>query len=259
MPNIRLSTSGTSVLSALDERRISLSWKSTKPREAPPVLVVDSEDVIEPYTGFYSKANLCTMGSFSYSHSTVVPGMSIGRYCAISWGMKVTGPKHPYEWLTVSNFTYDRHATNVLSYLEDNPEAFERRRPEMLGPMPIIGNDVWIGQDVSLNRGVTIGDGAVIAAFSVVTRDVPPYAIVGGNPAKVIKYRFPEGIIAALRESEWWNYEAKYVMPLNVEDVESFLNDFMEVKPSLPVYAPQGVTGHDLAMIAAASDAVPAK
>src|SRR6185312_6866720 len=102
--------------------------------------------------------------------------------------------------------------------LADNPDAFELRRPTTLGPMPVIGNDVWIGQDVSLNRGVTIGDGAVVAGFSVVTRDVPPYAIVGGNPAKIIKYRFPEETINALLESRWWDYEAKHVMAMGIED-----------------------------------------
>jgi acetyltransferase-like isoleucine patch superfamily enzyme len=70
---------------------------------------------------------------------------------------------------------------------------------------PSIGNDVWIGRNATLMSGVQVGDGAVIACGSVVTRDVPPYAIVGGNPAKVIRYRFDDETISALLESEWWN------------------------------------------------------
>lgn len=68
-----------------------------------------------------------------------------------------------------------------------------------------MGNDVWIGSRVMVVGGVTIGDGAVIAAGAVVTKDVPPYAVVGGAPAKVIKYRFSEDIVKFLEELEWWN------------------------------------------------------
>lgn len=69
----------------------------------------------------------------------------------------------------------------------------------------IVGNDVWIGSRVMVVGGVTIGDGAVIAAGAVVTKDVPPYAVVGGVPAKVIRYRFSEDIVKFLEELEWWN------------------------------------------------------
>ncbi|MDL4470788.1 CatB-related O-acetyltransferase [Citrobacter braakii] len=69
-----------------------------------------------------------------------------------------------------------------------------------------IGNDVWIGNDVVLKGGISIGDGAVVAANSVVTKDVPPYAIVAGVPAKIIKYRFESDIIEQLLKIKWWNY-----------------------------------------------------
>ncbi len=68
-----------------------------------------------------------------------------------------------------------------------------------------IGNDVWIGYGALIVGGVTIGDGACIGAGAIVTKDVPPYAIVGGVPAKVLKYRFPEQIIAKLLDEKWWN------------------------------------------------------
>ncbi|MBS7669878.1 CatB-related O-acetyltransferase [Croceicoccus sp. 1NDH52] len=76
------------------------------------------------------------------------------------------------------------------------------------GPI-VIGNDVWIGEGAFISLGVKIGDGAVIAARAVVTRDVPPFAIVGGTPAKVLRYRFPPETIALLLKSEWWRYDLR--------------------------------------------------
>lgn len=81
----------------------------------------------------------------------------------------------------------------------------------MNGRSCIIGNDVWIGAYVNIIEGITIGDGAIIAAGSVVTQDVPPYAVVGGVPAKVIKYRFEQDIIEQLKKIEWWNKDQKWL------------------------------------------------
>ncbi|MFK7947231.1 MAG: CatB-related O-acetyltransferase [Saprospiraceae bacterium] len=75
----------------------------------------------------------------------------------------------------------------------------------------VIGNDVWIGYKATIMAGVTIGDGAIIAAHSVVTKDVEPYSIVGGNPAKLIKKRFSESTVQQLLESEWWNWELEKI------------------------------------------------
>jgi virginiamycin A acetyltransferase len=75
----------------------------------------------------------------------------------------------------------------------------------------IIGNDVWVGYKATIMSGVTIGDGAIIAAHSVVTKDVEPYAIVGGNPAKLIKKRFSEERIQQLLEMAWWNWDIEKI------------------------------------------------
>ena len=80
----------------------------------------------------------------------------------------------------------------------------------------VIGNDVWIGYKATIMAGVTIGDGAIIASNSVVTKDVEPYSIIGGNPAKLIRKRFPEDKINQLLESEWWNWEIEKITE-NVE------------------------------------------
>ena len=88
----------------------------------------------------------------------------------------------------------------------------------------IVGNDVWFGRECMILPGIKIGDGAVIAARAVVVQDVPPYAVVGGNPAKIIKYRFSEEIIEELLKIQWWNWDldkiAKYHTFLMGNDIE---------------------------------------
>ncbi|MGN1275552.1 MAG: CatB-related O-acetyltransferase, partial [Floccifex sp.] len=75
----------------------------------------------------------------------------------------------------------------------------------------VIGNDVWIGNNVTILAGVSVGDGAVLAAGAVVTKDVPPYAIVGGVPAKILRFRFDDGTIKELQKLEWWNKNPDWI------------------------------------------------
>ncbi len=93
----------------------------------------------------------------------------------------------------------------------------------------IIGNDVWIASNVKIKQGVTIGDGAVLATECFVTKDVPPYALVGGNPAKIIKYRFTEEQIKNLLEIKWWDWEdskIREMVPLLVSgDISKFIKE----------------------------------
>ena len=90
-----------------------------------------------------------------------------------------------------------------------------------------IGNDVWIAANVKIKQGVTIGDGAILATECFVTKDVPPYAMVGGNPAKIIRYRFTEKQIADLLEIKWWDWsddKIKETVPLLVQgDINKFI------------------------------------
>lgn len=231
----------------LNSKGIGTSWRSASPRTMPAKFTFKTDLEIEQYAGIFAGANLCSIGSFSYSHSPLQPGMKIGRYCAISWGLNVTGPRHPYEWLTVNNITYDRHASNIVSYLDQKPDAIKFRDARIFEKdMPVIGNDVWIGQNVTINRGIRIGHGAVVAAFSVVTKDVPAYSIVGGNPAKVIKRRFSDRIIADLLDLQWWNYEPANFMKLDITDIDSFIAEFSDNKAKMDVFRPQVVTSNDI-------------
>lgn len=236
-----------SFIDTMNRFNISLHWREDNPRTLPARFVMDNTTTIEPYSGFFSGDALCTMGAFSYSHSKLQAGMVIGRYCAISWGLTVTGPRHPYEWLTTSNVIYDRFAGNIKKYLDSIEYTLKNRDPRVFEKaMPCIGNDVWIGQNVTLNRGIKIGDGAVIAAYSVVTKDVPPYSIVGGNPAQLIKYRFSDETIGRLIKIRWWDYLPHQFVNLDITNVEAFIDDFERLLPCLEKFEPKAATINDL-------------
>lgn len=232
----------------LGDRRVFLNRNSASMRNVPETLTFVDQLSLEGYSGIYSGGNLAAMGAFSYSHSTLNPYLRIGRYCSISPGLSVTGPRHPVEWLSTSNIGFDSAALNVASFHEDfNDGNFRTGDPRKLErPYPQIGNDVWIGQNVVINRGVTVGHGAVIAAFSVITRDVPPYTIVGGNPAKIIRLRFPSEVVDRLLAAAWWQYNPRDFAHNEMSDVEAMLAFFEREADSMEPFAPPILTGADI-------------
>jgi hypothetical protein len=127
-------------------------------------------------------------------------------------------PQHPVNWLSIcplqyiSNFAGWAHLTGKK--VSSKPFA------QGVG-MTEIGNDVWIGDRVVIMSGVKIGDGAIVAAGAVVTKDVPPYAIVGGVPARVIKYRFDEKTIHRLLDLQWWRYDIADFGKVDWSDINS--------------------------------------
>ena len=140
------------------------------------------------------------IGAHTYGKPSVMSwnegtSLTIGKYCSISADVTIfLGGEHRIDWVSTYPFSALWEEAKLIS-----------GHPSAKGDV-IIGNDVWIGYGVTLLSGVTIGDGAAIGACSVVTRDVPPYAITAGNPAQVIRYRFDEETVQKLLQIKWWDW-----------------------------------------------------
>ncbi|WP_157277721.1 CatB-related O-acetyltransferase [Paenibacillus taiwanensis] len=141
-----------------------------------------------------------SIGDFTYGEPDVLSwgedaSLTIGKFCSIASRVTIMlGGEHNVDW--VSTYPFNPIFPQAQAYLG---------HPKTKGNV-IIGHDVWLGIDSYILSGVTIGNGAVVSARSLVTKDVPPYAIVGGNPARIIRYRFSDEQIEELEAIAWWNW-----------------------------------------------------
>ncbi len=170
----------------------------------------------EIYLGAFSRIENTTIGNYTRIKPLCnIFNAEIGKYCSIAKGTKIGLGKHPTYLLS----------TNSIFYKQGISDSFARPIDFNEFETVHIGNDVWIGLESVIMDGVTIGDGAIIAARSVVTKDVPPYSIVGGAPAKVIKYRFDQAIIDLLLKIKWWE--------LNDDEIKEKLSLFTKENLSI--------------------------
>lgn len=136
-----------------------------------------------------------SIGDFSYVNcGAIIASGHIGKFCSIGPYALIGMPAHPTQHLSTSPMLYGRR--NVFGA----PSPWTD-----ISAAPVIGNDVWIGAHAFVNQGVAVGDGAIIGAGAVVTHDVPPYAIVAGVPARLVRFRFAPELVVSLLASRWWD------------------------------------------------------
>lgn len=161
----------------------------------------------------------CILGDFSYINSfSYVLNTTMGRYCSVGPNVKIAPGKHPTSvFVSTHPVTFNNQGNLVKNYCSE--PKFSISQPV------IIGNDVWVGANAIIVDGVHIADGAIIAANSLVTKDVGAYEIVGGNPARFIKKRFDDEQIRYLQDTQWWNKGDEWIQA-NISkfwDIEDFV------------------------------------
>lgn len=144
-----------------------------------------------------TKIGCCTYTGMN----TVIKHTNIGRFCSVSWNVSCGGASHDYTHVSTSPF----YQLKQFGFVDENENVLFSKIE--------IGNDVWIGMNACIlpAGGVKIGNGAIIGSGAVVTKDVPDYAIVVGNPGKILKYRFDEKIIKCLNDIKWWNWPEEII------------------------------------------------
>ncbi|HEX2674550.1 MAG TPA: CatB-related O-acetyltransferase [Polyangiaceae bacterium] len=188
-------------------------------------LATDDEDSRLEALAQLEAVGLLEIGRFTYGTPTVLafgpnpPRLRIGSFCSISDNVEILmNGDHRTDWVS----TYPFRLQLAM------PGVFEDGHPSSRGPVTI-GNDVWLARGALILSGVTIGDGAVVGARAVVTRDVAPYSIVVGNPARHARYRFDEDAIRRLTRLRWWDWpESKirdHIPRLCAGDIRHFLEE----------------------------------
>ncbi|PWG00323.1 CatB-related O-acetyltransferase [Levilactobacillus bambusae] len=216
--------------------------------------IISADNVqIETDTGFWFGAAtklLTNIGCHSYTNSELSLTSKIGRYSSVGPHVQIMGSQH----------AVNRFSVSPLTYWDVKPE-YGKDSENQFNPVPFndlggddkrkvtIGNDVWVGQDVLFKAGVTVGDGAIIGARAVVTKNVPPYAIIGGVPAKVIRYRYPRYIIDKLLELQWWNYSIRDFKGIYGDDlIDNFIDKLATLirNGEIEEFHPTVITASDL-------------
>ncbi len=179
------------------------------------------------YVDIRSKVKL---GRFTFinTRTTVFYNTKIGRYCNIGKQCEIGTVDHPIDWLSTSPIQYNIGGEYSAQHYD---KGFQGRTFEQVEGCTI-GNDVWIGSLSIIKSGVTIGDGAIVAAHSMVTKDVPPYAIVGGVPARIIRYRFDEETIEELLKLRWWDMDLNDFSGIEFDDVHKAIEELKKRKKS---------------------------
>jgi chloramphenicol O-acetyltransferase type B len=215
-----------------------------------PAQSLPSETTLEPPCSlkWMNVEHSLSLGAFSYAVSGYFFGVSIGRYTSIGEAVQIGRGDHPTTYLSTSPAFYLNDPLFSLGSGFSSSAEFKAWRPKLVpGARPTtfkpvkIGNDVYIGHGAFIRPGVTIGDGAIVGAQSVVLRDVPPYAVVAGNPAAIKKFRVPGRLIGALLALQWWRFAPWQLEAVDITNLEAALPELRRIIPQLEPYAPDKV------------------
>lgn len=187
-------------------------------------VTIKSPIVVEPFATMSGRNGFSNCGAFTYMHTAFGSRAEVGRYCSIAPYSRLMGNEHPLDRISTHPFAcrdyYAAWMEKRFRVATSVPPFEQTDR----GPL-IVKDDVWIGNGALIRRGITIGHGAVVAAGAIVVKDVPPFAVVGGAPAKVIKYRFDDATIARILDVAWWRYHVRDLAGLDVSDIHGFLDE----------------------------------
>lgn len=190
---------------------------------------------IEPYVlfkeGYYGISKIGAYTYFNGGNLTIKNVSKIGRYCSIAKDVSIGAIEHPTDYLSTHHIlmgSYHSNDLNIKKYIEKNSENINVAKEKYFNGIGraknFIGNDVWIGEGAFIRKGVKLSDGCIIGAKSVVTKDVGPYEIVAGQPAKLIRKRFKDDVIKRLLELKWWEYDLSSLTPLNFSSIDKALD-----------------------------------
>ncbi len=206
----------------IKERKHRFTFES--PVSISPRAIIDKRSVI----GKYTYIGDCKMLS----------PVKMGRYCSVAHDVFAVEGNHPFHELTTHPFTYTNQLFGFDKDYRDIP--FKEKRSAEIAAQPAesffaadIGNDVWIGAKAVIIGPITIGNGAVIGAGAIVNKDVPPYAIVAGMPAKVLRYRFVPETITQLEALKWWEFSLPEIRHLEFDNIQTCISQLKTLRNGL--------------------------
>jgi acetyltransferase-like isoleucine patch superfamily enzyme len=169
-----------------------------------------------------------TIGRYcSLGETSLIARGTFGSFCAMGARIAVNPFNHPTDWLSIHEFQFRSDSYGWVPEYRDVVRL--SRTADMFSPVKF-GNDIWIGNNANVLGGVVVSDGAVIGAGAVVTKNVPPYAIVAGVPATVKRFRFPDKVIERLLRAKWWDLELSDLSGLPFRDIERCLDAIEKIR-----------------------------
>lgn len=217
MKIIKLVFSPSLLYAFLKKKRLEFHFKEKKLQTSLFVSMQNCNFGYSNFIGSHVNISNSTLGDYSYINcNTHIAYSSIGKFCSIAENVRIGLGKHPAHFASSHPAFY----ANNKKFNTFSDKLYYKEYDQVT-----IGNDVWIGNNAIVMGGITIGDGAIVSAGAVVTKNVQPYSIVGGVPAKHIKFRFTEEQIIELQHSNWWNNSEEWFKSnfVHFHHIDSFL------------------------------------